>query len=111
MAFGWNFGSLCFLSKCGCLGYDITDAPFPDVASASEERGGPFRDIGLAAESLLEEQPLVLLLKLFHEPRSQPGSLGGTSIGVGAVILHASAVSAQVMMEPITTPDDAAVIA
>ena len=56
---------------------------------------------------VLEEQPLTLLMKQIREPPLQPGSLGGTSIGVGSLVALVSTASEQVPLEPIMSPDDA----
>ena len=85
----------------------ITDTYFPDLVP--EEMGEPLDSLAWPPR-VLDEQPFSLLIKQVREPVSQPGLLGGTSLGVGSLVSPISTALEQVTLEPITSPDDAAMV-
>ncbi len=56
---------------------------FPDLII--DEMGEPVDSFDWPPR-VLDEQPITLLLQQVREPVSQPGSLGGASLGVGSLV-------------------------
>ena len=71
-------------SDCSIEPYMAADVSYPDLIP---DEIGESVDL---FEWPLDEQPLTLLMKQVRDPVLQPGSLGGTSLGVGSLVSLAS---------------------